>query len=65
MWPLVMTQSDKIMTLQLGLTRFKDQVIEWELLMAASTVVMLPLVIAFLFTQKYIVKGIVTTGIKG
>lgn len=64
-WPLVIVNSEKMMTVQLGLSRFRDVVINWELLMAASASVMLPLVILFLITQRYFVSGLVTSGIKG
>ena len=64
-WPLIVTHSESKMTVQLGLSLFKNEVIAWELLMAATTVVMLPLVILFFMAQKYFVEGLVTSGIKG
>ena len=63
-WPLAIIQSEKMMTVQLGLSRFRDVVIRWEILLAATTLVMLPLVILFLTAQKYIVSGLVTSGLK-
>jgi len=65
-WPLIMTTSDTMRTVQLALTIFKDDAqTEWNLLMAATTVIIMPLLITFIFTQKYFIQGIVTTGIKG
>jgi multiple sugar transport system permease protein len=38
---------------------------QWDLMMAASTVVTLPIVILFFFAQKQFIQGITLTGIKG
>lgn len=65
MWPLIMTNTPKMRTVQLGLTIFRgENAVEWNLLMAATTLVVLPLVLLFLFAQRYFVQGIVTTGLK-
>jgi multiple sugar transport system permease protein len=65
-WPLIITVSDKMKTVQLALTLFRDEAtVQWNLMMAATTLIVLPLVIIFLTLQKYFVQGIVTTGIKG
>jgi multiple sugar transport system permease protein len=65
MWPLIMTNSEQMRTVQLGLTMFRGETsVEWNLLMAATTLVVLPLMLLFLFAQKYFVQGIVTTGLK-
>ncbi|UCF98537.1 MAG: carbohydrate ABC transporter permease [Spirochaetaceae bacterium] len=65
-WPLIIIQSDEMKTVQLALTMFKDETtIEWNLLMAATTLTVIPLVIVFLSVQRYFIEGIVTTGIKG
>jgi multiple sugar transport system permease protein len=64
-WPLVVVYSEKMMTVQLGLSRFRDVIINWELLMAATAMVMLPLVILFIISQRYFVSGLVTSGMKG
>jgi multiple sugar transport system permease protein len=65
-YPLIMTSTDSMRTVQLGLQTFAgDFYSEWNLLMAAAVVVTLPLVALFLFLQRYFVEGIVTTGLKG
>jgi len=64
MWPLTIVQSEKMMTVQLGLALFRDETISWETLLAATTVVMAPLIVLFFATQSRIVGGLVTTGIK-
>lgn len=65
LWPLVMTNSDEQKTVQLALTMFKiDTNIQWNQMMAASVLVVLPMVLLFLCCQKYFVQGIVTSGLK-
>jgi len=64
--PLIYLNSNKLWTLTLGLRAFQQQfTVDWNLLMAASLVVMLPVVILFFFAQKYFIQGIVFTGVKG
>lgn len=65
LWPLVMTNSESSRTVQLALSMFRSEtVIDWGPLMAASVVVSIPMIILFLFTQKYFVQGVVSTGLK-
>lgn len=65
-WPLIITSKDHMKTVQLALTMFRNETeIQWNLLMAATTVITLPLIIVFLCAQKYFIQGIVTSGIKG
>ena len=66
LWPLVATSSDNMRTVQVGLLAFSQNVsTEYTLLMAATTVVVLPTVGAFLVAQRHIVEGIATTGLRG
>ena len=66
LWPLVMVNTDEMFTVQLGLTRFSGEFgVQWNQLMAATVLVIAPLVIGFLAAQKYFVSGLVTTGLKG
>jgi multiple sugar transport system permease protein len=65
-WPLIVTNGEQLRTVQLALSLFRDETqVQWNLLMAATTVIVLPLLLLFLATQKYFVEGIVATGIKG
>jgi multiple sugar transport system permease protein len=53
-------------TLQLGLAQFQGTFhTQWNLIMAASVVVMLPMLIIFFLAQRYFVEGITLTGSKG
>ena len=65
MWPLIMTNSENMRTVQLALTMFKtDSGIMWNQMMAGSVLVALPMFILFLCAQKYFIQGIVTSGLK-
>lgn len=65
LWPLVMTNSETMRTVQLALTMFRDEsTVRWGPLMAAATLISLPMIVLFLCAQKYFVQGIVSTGLK-
>lgn len=66
LWPLIVTSSDHMKTLSVGLSMFQGIYgTEWHLLMAASTIVTIPTVIIFAFLQRYLVEGISLTGMGG
>jgi ABC-type glycerol-3-phosphate transport system permease component len=59
--------SDKLKgTLALGLAMFVGQhQTEWGMLMAASVMMMIPMIFIFFFFQKYFIKGFTMSGLKG
>lgn len=64
--PLIYLNSQDNYTLTLGLQFFLPQFTNrWDLLMAASTVLVLPMVVAFMLFQRYFVEGFTLTGLKG
>lgn len=66
MGPLLYLQDNDLYTVSLGLSFFQGKYkTEWQLLMAASTVAMIPSLILYAVAQKYIIGGIAFTGIKG
>jgi multiple sugar transport system permease protein len=67
MGPLIYLTNQQDFTLALGLQFFQSQLggTEWHYLMAASTLVALPIIVLFFFTQKTFIEGISMTGIKG
>ena len=66
MGPLIYIQSMENKTLALGLASFKSlHGTEYHLMMAASIAVLMPVLMIFFSAQKYFVKGIVMSGIKG
>lgn len=66
MWPLIVTNSDSLRTLPVGLQSFMTESgIQYPQLMAATTFVILPMAVLYLFLQKYIIAGISRSGLKG
>lgn len=66
--PLIYLSSQSKWTLALFLSSFQgyiDQQPRWNLMMAASTVIMLPVLLLFFFAQRLFIGGIAVTGIKG
>lgn len=64
--PLIYLNSLDKFTLQIGLTMYQSlNKVEWGQLMAASLLVMLPVLILFFSAQKYFTEGIKLTGVKG
>ena len=63
--PLVFLKSTEQFTVAIGLATFREEEgTIWNLLMAASVLALMPTLIVFMFTQRYFVRGIVTTGLK-
>ena len=65
LWPLIVINSENMKPLSVGLASFHGLYeTNWPLLMAASTVALIPIVIIFVVAQKYFVQGIALTGVK-
>jgi multiple sugar transport system permease protein len=66
LWPLIIVNSQAHATVPLGLNMFMGQFgSQWNYLMAASTISMLPSLLLVLATQRYLVEGIALTGFGG
>ena len=66
LWPLLITTTDDMRTIQLGLTVFVQQYsTQWGQLMAATVVATLPVIVVFSVGQRLMVRGIAFTGLKG
>ncbi|HIU74500.1 MAG TPA: carbohydrate ABC transporter permease [Candidatus Pelethocola excrementipullorum] len=64
-YPLIMTQSEKMKTVQLGLQMFRgSSATHYNYLMAATIITVIPMVIVYACAQKYFVQGIVSSGMK-
>jgi len=64
--PLIYLQRANKWPLALGLIAFRQQYLtKWELIMAYSTLVMLPCLLVFFFSQRYFIQGITLSGLKG
>lgn len=64
-YPLIMTQSEKMKTVQLALQMFRGSTTtHYNWLMAATLLTALPMIIVFLCAQKHFVQGVVSSGMK-
>ena len=67
LWPLLVIQTDEWRPVAFGLTKFvqADAGDEFHLQMAASVIMIVPILVLYFFTQKQFTAGIATTGTKG
>jgi len=66
LWPLIVINDPNLFTLQLGLARFRGELVtDWNYVLAMTVLTMLPITLVFAFLQRYLVSGIATTGLKG
>lgn len=66
MWPMLVVTGEEMRTIQLAIqTFFGSKPIHYGAIMASLTVSAIPMLILFVFLQKYYVEGIASTGIKG
>jgi multiple sugar transport system permease protein len=64
--PVIYLYREDLFTLPLALTRFRGQYYtQWANMMAGATISLLPILVLFLFTQQYFVRGVVLSGLKG
>jgi len=65
LWPLIVTRSEEMMTLPVGLSALHGRYeTKWNMVMSGSVVSIIPIVIVFIFSQRYFVQGISRSGIK-
>lgn len=67
LWPLMITSTDELRPLQLGLAIFSQNPasIRWPYLMAGTALATLSMVLLFVFAQKRFVGGMANVGLKG
>jgi multiple sugar transport system permease protein len=66
LWPLIVINSQDHMTLPLGLTTFQgSHNTQWALLMAGNVFSLLPMLLVFFAAQRYFVRSVASTGLKG
>ena len=64
--PLIYLNSDDKYTVAMGLQLFVGSYrAEWQLMMAAACLVVIPAILVFMIGQKYLIEGITMTGVKG
>jgi len=67
LWPLVVTNSDTIRTLPVGLAAFRasmKDVTDWGLLMAATAVSVVPAILVFVVGQRFFIRGLMEGAVK-
>ncbi len=67
LWPLIVTDTDRVRTLTIGLGMFVQQQsgADWGMLMAATLFITLPIIILFLIVQRAFIESFMTSGLKG
>lgn len=66
LWPLVMTNSENMRLLSIGIATFQGQhSTDYPLLMAGAVMSTLPIVVLFIFLQRYFIEGIAMSAVKG
>jgi sn-glycerol 3-phosphate transport system permease protein len=67
LWPLIVTNTQQMRTLTVGLTYLFDQEgnTDWGVVMAASMFVIVPLLVIFAWAQRHIIEGIAAGATKG
>ena len=65
LWPLVVLSRKELYTLQVGLNTYAGELnVQWHYILAMTVVTMIPVVLVFVFLQRYITSGIAGTGLK-
>ncbi len=66
LWPLIVINDDSKQLIQVAISSFQSlRDISWGKIMAATSISSIPILIVFLFLQKYYVQGITMSGVKG
>jgi multiple sugar transport system permease protein len=64
--PVLYIRSPGLRTLTLGLSQFQSEYsTDWNLLLSASVITVLPLIVVYLFNQRFVIEGMMTSGMKG
>ena len=68
LWPLFTARRPEVMTLPVALATLQAgprALTEWNMVMAGSVVAVLPILLVYLLAQRWFVRGVVSSGIKG
>lgn len=65
LWPLMVTRTENVRPLTVGITALYTYEIKWGHILAFASMITIPVLILFLLFQKWFVKSIASTGIKG
>ncbi len=65
MWPLLVTSDTSMRTLTNGLAMFIDSSLQYGTAFAGAFISIVPMLVLYLFGQRYFVEGVATSGLKG
>ena len=66
LWPLIMTDSDSMMVLPVGLAKLSDLYVnDYGLICAGSVLMLVPMIAVFVFFQRWFISGIQLGAVKG
>ncbi|MEQ8671636.1 MAG: carbohydrate ABC transporter permease [Aggregatilineales bacterium] len=68
LWPLFAARREEVMTLPVALATLQAgprALTEWNMIMAGAVITVLPILVVYIFAQRWFVRGIVSSGIKG
>ncbi|MCB0214623.1 MAG: carbohydrate ABC transporter permease, partial [Anaerolineae bacterium] len=66
LWPLIIGQQQEMFTITVGLVFFAGQWFnDWNMITTATVFSMIPMIVIFIVLQRYLVQGIVLSGVKG
>jgi multiple sugar transport system permease protein len=68
LWPLFVARKDEFMTLPVGLAKLQGgprALTQWNMVMAGAVIAVLPILIVYLFAQKWFIRSVTLSGIKG
>lgn len=65
-WPLYVMFSTEMLTMPVGLSRLQGAyTIDYPVIMAGATVAAVPVLLLYVFVQRYIIQGVASSGVKG
>ena len=65
LWPLIVLSRAEVYTLQVGLNAYAGELnVQWHYLLAMTVITMIPVVLVFIFQQRFITAGIARSGLK-
>ena len=68
LWPLLIVSDREMMTLPLALSTLQGLYpgqTEWNLIMAGTVISVVPMIVVFLFAQRWVIEGVTASGLKG
>ncbi|MGH6926125.1 MAG: carbohydrate ABC transporter permease [Propylenella sp.] len=66
LWPLIVTSDPDLYTVPVGLASFAGEfTTRWEMIMTGASVATIPTLVVFILFQRFIVRGVMLSGLKG